>query len=220
MTLTTSTHLTTNQNSFLAVTETTPHVDEVSTPTQNEAVEHRPIKIKNVKVTWDVINVELDGNLEFDLRLGIRRRRKSDLGTVQKWATFSKTGESKVAIPFYAYAGYDYEIVNADSQTQFTFNPSEEDLVEALWKDEDDQDIIKQAKKLISDGKKFDSSEKKIDDVYKLAEVSCSMFFVADRLVKKISGSNFEKLFQKVPEFGYIKLLGAKATDDLGKYDT
>ena len=168
----TPTHLTTNQNSFLAVPESTPHVEEASTPTQNEAVKNRPIKIKNVKVTWDVINVELDSNLDFDLRLGIRRRRKSDLGTVQKWATFSKTGESNVAIPFHAYAGYDYEIVNANSQVQFTFNPSEEDLVEALWKDEDDQDIIKQAKKLISDGKKFDSSEKKIDDVYKLAEVS------------------------------------------------
>ena len=114
----------------------------------------------------------MDGNLESDLRLGIRRRRKSDLGKIQKWATFSKTGEPKVGIPFHAYAGYDYEIVNADLKVQFTFNPSEEDLVEVLWRDEDDQDIIKQAKKLISDGKKFDSSEKKIDDVYKLAEVS------------------------------------------------
>jgi len=114
--------------------------------TENEHAENRPIKITDVKVTWDVINVELDGNLESDLRLGIRRRRKSDLGKIQKWATFSKTGESKVAIPFHAYAGYDYEIVNADLKVQFTFNPSEEDLVEVLWRDEDDQDIIKQAK--------------------------------------------------------------------------
>ena len=115
----------------------------------------------------------MDGNLESDLRLGIRRKRKSNLGTIQKWATFSKTGESQLAIPFHAYAGYDYEIVNADMLIQFTFMPSEEDLAEDFWRDDiDDEDLIKKAKKLISDGKKFDSSEKKIDDVYKLAEVS------------------------------------------------
>ena len=51
--------------------------------------------------------------------------------------------------------------------------PSEKDLAEQFWRDDiDDEDLIKKAKKLISDGKKFDSSEKKIDDVYKLAEVS------------------------------------------------
>ena len=31
---------------------------------------------------------------------------------------------------------------------------------------------------------------------------------------------NVKNSFKKVPEFGYIKLLGAKATDDLGLYDT
>ena len=143
-------------------------------PTLNEPVEtNHPIKIKDIRVTWDVLNVELDGNLESDLRLGIRRKRKSNLGTVQKWTTFSKTGESKLAIPFHAYADYDYEIVNADLLVQFTFKPLAEDLTEDLWREDiDDQDLIKKAKKLISDGKKFDSSEKKIDDVYKLAEVS------------------------------------------------
>ena len=62
-------------------------------PTLNDPVENHPIKIKDVQVTWDAINVELDGNLESDLRLGIRRKRKSNLGTIQKWAKFSKTGE-------------------------------------------------------------------------------------------------------------------------------
>ena len=164
-----------HQNSFLVIPDSSSHVNEPPTlpPTLNEPVENHPIKIKAVKVTWDAINVELDGNLESDLRLGIRRKRKSNLGTVQKWATFSKTGESKLAIPFHAYADYDYEIVNADLEIQFTFKPSAEDLNEDLWREDiDDEDLIKKAKKLISDGKKFDSSEKKIDDVYKLAEVS------------------------------------------------
>lgn len=171
--------------------ESSPNVEEVLKPIQNESVENYRIDIKDIQVTRDVINVELDGKLESDLRLGIRRKRKSNLGTVQKWAIFSNKGESKVAIPFHAYAGYDYEIVDTKLIVQFTFKPSAEDLVETFWTDEDDEDIIKKAKKLISDGKKFDSSEKKIDDVYKLAE--------------------------KAPEFGYIKLLGAKATDDLAE---